>query len=238
MLNNQSAIYYKAIIKEAIQMNSQKNTIIFDLDGTLLDTLADLTDSVNYVMKLHGFPLHSQEQVREMVGNGIYVLLELAVPEGRANPLYEDCVREFQKYYKAHMQIKTGPFEGVMEMLDALRRQGYHLAVVSNKFDAAVKALCHDYFGDMIEAAIGESSSIAHKPAPDTVFEAMRQLSVKPENCIYVGDSDVDIETAKNSGIPCISVCWGFRSKAFLQAHSAAVIVSDTRQLMNCIYNL
>ncbi len=130
------------------------------------------------------------------------------------------------------MQEKTAPFAGITELLTTLREQGYQLAVVSNKFDAAVKALCLDYFGDLIEVAIGETATVAKKPAPDTVLTAMRQLNVSPEDCIYVGDSDVDIETAKNSGIPCISVTWGFRDKAFLLAHGASCIVNEPGEIL------
>lgn len=210
----------------------KKTTIIFDLDGTLLNTLDDLADSVNYVMEKHRFPLHSVDDVRQMVGNGIAVLMERAIPEGRSNPLFNTCLAEFQEYYKAHMQEKTAPFAGIIELLTSLREQGYRLAVVSNKFDAAVKALCRDYFGDLIQVAIGETATIARKPAPDTVFEAMRQLHVSPENCIYVGDSDVDIETAKNCEIPCISVTWGFRNEDFLREHGASCIVNDPGQIL------
>ena len=213
----------------------KKNTIIFDLDGTLLNTLEDLADSVNHVMALHSFPLHSTDQVRQMVGNGIAVLIERAIPAGRSNPLFDTCLAEFQDYYRAHMQDKTAPFAGIRKLLSALREQGYRLAVVSNKFDAAVKALCRDYFGDLIPVAIGETATVAKKPAPDTVLEAMRQLNVSPEDCIYVGDSDVDIETAKNSGIPCISVTWGFRAEAFLWAHGAACIVDEPGQILTYV---
>ena len=210
----------------------KKNTIIFDLDGTLLNTLDDLADSVNYVMEKHQLPLHSVNKVRQMVGNGIAVLIERAIPDGRSNPLFDTCLAEFQEYYKAHMQEKTAPFAGITELLTTLREQGYQLAVVSNKFDAAVKALCRDYFGDLIEVAIGETATVAKKPAPDTVLTAMRQLNVSPEDCIYVGDSDVDIETAKNSGIPCISVTWGFRDEAFLLAHGASCIVNEPEKIL------
>lgn len=223
---------------ETNDMEQIRNTIIFDLDGTLLNTLDDLTDSMNHVMELHHFPLHSRDRVREMVGNGIYHLFEQAIPDGRNNSDYDTCIREFQSYYSSHMQIKTGPFPGILQLLSDLKNAGYHLAVVSNKFDSAVKALCQDYFGDTIPIAIGESQGIARKPAPDTVLEAMRLLHVRPEACIYVGDSDVDIETAKNSGIPCISVIWGFRSEAFLLAHSAAFIASDSDELLNLIKTL
>lgn len=210
-----------------------KNTIIFDLDGTLLNTLEDLTDSVNYVMQLQGLPAYTPDQVRTMVGNGIYVLMERALPQGRSFPAYDTCIAEFQEHYKLHMQDKTGPFPGILPLLQQLAREGFQLAVVSNKFDAAVKALCRDYFGSLIPVAIGEHEAcgIAKKPAPDTVLEAMRQLGTTPDSCIYVGDSDVDIETAKNSGIPCISVTWGFRSRSFLLDHGAGPLADDTQEL-------
>lgn len=210
-----------------------RNTVIFDLDGTLLNTLEDLTDSVNHVMRLHAFPAHTIDQVRTMVGNGIYVLMERAIPEGRRFPGYDICIREFQEHYKLHMQDKTGPFPGILPLLEQLSREGFGLAVVSNKFDAAVKALCRDYFGSLIPVAIGEheAAGIAKKPAPDTVLEAMRQLDAASDSCIYVGDSDVDIETARNSGIPCISVTWGFRSRKFLLEHGAAILSDDTQDL-------
>lgn len=218
-------------------MNTTRNTVIFDLDGTLLNTLEDLTNSVNHVMKLYNYPIHTPDTIREMVGNGISVLIEKALPDGRLNPQFHSCLAEFQKHYKEHMQDKTAPFNGILSLLETLQTQGYHLAVVSNKFDAAVKALCKDYFADLIPIAIGESEHIAKKPAPDTVFEAMRLLEVVPDNCIYVGDSEVDIETAKNSGIPCICVSWGFRSKAFLQEHLPEFIVENTNELLDCIRN-
>lgn len=216
-------------------MNNKRNTVIFDLDGTLLNTLEDLTNSVNYVMQLHHFPLHTMETVRQMVGNGIRVLMERALPNGHLNPHFDTCLAEFQAYYKMHMQEKTAPFDGLLPLLETLQKQGYQLAVVSNKFDAAVKSLCEDYFGSLIPIAIGESDKIARKPAPDTVFEAMHLLHVTPDNCIYVGDSEVDIETAKNAGIPCICVSWGFRSKAFLQEHSATFIAENSNELLNAI---
>lgn len=218
-------------------MNQTRNTVIFDLDGTLLDTLGDLTASVNHVMKLYGFPLHAKEQVREMVGNGIYVLLEKAIPEGKDNPSYYACIQEFQSYYAAHMREETAPFPGILPLLSHLREQGYLLAVVSNKFDAAVKALCQDYFSPYLQTAIGESASIARKPAPDTVYAAMETLHVSKEQCIYVGDSEVDIATAQNAGIPCISVSWGFKTIEFLKEHGASRIASDTKELQRLIHS-
>lgn len=217
---------------------SAKNTIIFDLDGTLLDTLADLTASVNHAMLLHGFPCHTKEQVREMVGNGVYVLMEQAVPNGRSNPCYDACIRQFQEHYKTHMQEQTAPFPGILPLLQTLKERGYLLAVVSNKFDAAVKALCADYFSPYIQTAIGESAAAARKPAPDTVFLAMDFLQVTPKQCIYVGDSEVDLATAENAGIPCISVSWGFKSAAFLKARGALRIASNPQELLSYLEEL
>lgn len=172
-----------------------------------------------------------------MVGNGIYVLFEQAVPKGRENPAYEACVQDFQGYYASHMQIKTAPFPGILKLLKTLKDESYRLAVVSNKFDAAVKKLCQDFFEDLIPVAIGESPTVARKPAPDTVFAAMKQLKSKPEACIYVGDSEVDIATASNSGIPCISVTWGFRGESFLRSQKASVLAHDTEELLEAIHS-
>lgn len=216
-------------------MNRQITAVIFDLDGTLLNTLEDLTSSVNHVMALHSFPSHTKEEVRNMVGNGVYVLFEQAVPQGRKNPDYDICIQEFQTYYATHMQEKTAPFPGILSLLAKLAEEKYALAVVSNKFDAAVKSLCRDYFTPYIQTAIGESPKTARKPAPDTVFAAMEQLHVTKEQCIYVGDSEVDIATAQNAGIPCISVDWGFKTRNFLSQHGAASIVSSTEELLKCI---
>lgn len=216
----------------------KRKTVIFDLDGTLLNTLEDLADSVNHMMDVYHFPRHSVDEVRQMVGNGVPVLIERAIPGGRTNPHYEECVRGFQEYYAAHMQIKTGPFPGISELLTQLHHEGYGLAVVSNKFDAAVKALCREFFGDTIPVAIGESPSVARKPAPDTVFAAMEQLGVSAGDCIYVGDSEVDIQTAENSGIPCISVSWGFRDEEFLKAHGASVIAATAEELFEAVQKL
>lgn len=200
-------------------MTHKIDTVIFDLDGTLLNTLTDLTNSVNYAMEQYHFPTHSEDAVRRMVGNGIYVLFEQAIPDGRNFPEYDACVKTFQEHYEAHKKDFTRPFPGILELLKHLSQDGYKLAIVSNKFDQAVKGLCKDFFTPYITTAIGESQSIARKPAPDTVFEAMKELGSTPDTCIYVGDSDVDIATAKNSGIPCISVTWGFRDQDFLIQH-------------------
>lgn len=214
-------------------MQGNINTIIFDLDGTLLNTLTDLAGSVNYVMERHGFPLYSEDDVRRMVGNGISVLMERAIPDGSSNPHFNECLKDFQEHYEQHRKDFTKPFPGIMEFLKEASADGYKLAVVSNKFDLAVKELCKDFFSPYITTAIGESPQTRRKPAPDTVFAAMKELRSSPEQCVYVGDSDVDIATAGNSGIPCISVSWGFRSREFLIAHGADRIADTVEDLKN-----
>ena len=207
---------------------------IFDLDGTLLDTLGDLAAAVNYALRKYGLSEHSIDDVRSFVGNGVRVLMQRAVPEGEANPLFEEVLAAFRSYYLEHSLDTTRPYNGIPELLAELRRRGCHTAVVSNKFDAATKELCRYFFVDTIEVAVGEheAEGIRKKPAPDTVEEALRQLGVTKEGAVYVGDSDVDILTAHNAGLPCISVLWGFRSREFLQAHGATTFVTSPLQLL------
>lgn len=197
------------------------DTIIFDLDGTLLDTLEDLTDSVNYAMEKFGFPLHTIEEIRSFVGNGAPKLIERSIPQGKENPSYDAVLAAFKEHYAAHCEDKTNPYAGIMELLAKLKDKGYRMAVVSNKFDGAVKRLCEKYFGGYLEAAIGESADVKRKPAPDTVYRALRELSCDNSRAVYVGDSEVDIQTAKNASLPCISVTWGFRTAGQLKAAGA-----------------
>lgn len=197
------------------------DTIIFDLDGTLLDTLEDLTDSVNYAMEKFGFPLHTIEEIRSFVGNGAPKLIERSIPQGKENPSYDAVLAAFKEHYAAHCEDKTNPYAGIMELLAKLKDKGYRMAVVSNKFDGAVKRLCKKYFGGYLEAAIGESADVKRKPAPDTVYRALRELSCDNSRAVYVGDSEVDIQTAKNASLPCISVTWGFRTAGQLKAAGA-----------------
>lgn len=189
------------------------DTIIFDLDGTLLNTLEDLTDSVNHALMQFHCPSRTLEEVRGFVGNGVAKLMERAMPGGLTNPDYEAAFDVFKEYYALHCKDKTRPYEGILEVLDALSEEGYQLAIVSNKFDDAVKELNHIYFGQRIPVAIGESETVRKKPAPDTVYQALAELSAEAAHAIYVGDSDVDLATARNVPMPCISVTWGFRSR-------------------------
>ncbi|MCR4958682.1 MAG: HAD-IA family hydrolase [Prevotella sp.] len=210
------------------------STFVFDLDGTLLDTLGDLAAAVNYALRSHDMPEHSIDEVRHFVGNGVRKLMQRAVPDGDEHPLFEDALNTFRQYYLEHSLDTTRPYGGIPEMLSELRLRGCRTAVVSNKFDAATKELCRHFFPDSIEVAIGEheAEGIRRKPAPDTVEEALRQLGVTKDNAVYVGDSDVDILTARNAGLPCISVLWGFRDRDFLLSHGATTLVSSPKEIV------
>ena len=210
------------------------NTYIFDLDGTLLDTLGDLAASVNYALRTHGMPEHTIDDVRRFVGNGVRKLMERAIPDGTVNPLFDEAFATFRQHYMEHSLDTTRPYDGVPEMLATLKAKGCHLAVVSNKMMAATQELCRHFFPDTIEVAIGENEAegIRKKPAPDTVIAALRQLGVGQERAVYVGDSDVDIATARNSSLPCISVLWGFRDRDFLLQHGAKTFISAPSELL------
>jgi phosphoglycolate phosphatase len=210
------------------------DTYIFDLDGTLLDTLDDLAAAVNYALRQHGMPEHTREDVRRFVGNGVRLLMTRAIPDGEDNPLFEATFQTFRKYYMEHSLDTTRPYDGIPELLGELRARGKRVAVVSNKFYAATSELCHHFFPDTVEVAIGEheAEGIRKKPAPDTVKEAFRQLGVDSRNAVYVGDSDVDLQTARNAGLPCISVLWGFRDRAFLEAHGATTFVTTPEEIL------
>lgn len=204
---------------------------IFDLDGTLLDTLGDLAASTNHALRTHHMPEHGIDDVRRFVGNGVRKLMERAVPDGTANPLFEEALASFREHYMRHGLDTTQPYPGIMGLLRRLKASGKKVAVVSNKFDAATKALCHHFFDSLVDVAIGESEQVRKKPAPDTVLEAMRLLEVEKGQVVYIGDSDVDIETARNSNIPCISVTWGFRDRDFLLCHGATLLVEKPEDI-------
>ena len=209
-------------------------TYIFDLDGTLLNTIDDLAESTNYALRQCGLPEHTVDAVRGFVGNGVRKLIERAVPGGEQHAQFEEVFRLFREHYTQHNLDHTRPYEGITEMLRRLKANGCRLAVVSNKFYTATQALCRHFFPDTIEVAIGEheAEGIRKKPAPDTVIEALNQLGVAKDDAVYVGDSDVDIKTASNSGLPCVSVLWGFRDKAFLVAHGATTFIEKPEELL------
>lgn len=211
------------------------DTVIFDLDGTLLDTLQDLADSVNYALNVNALPQRTVDEVRRFVGSGVARLVARAVPEGTPEGLVSKVLADFRAHYVLNMENRTAPYPGVLELLRRLRADGFHLAIVSNKFDAAVKGLAQAYFEGLLPVAIGEAAGISRKPAPDTVFKALRELGADAGSAVYVGDSDVDIQTAGSAGLPCISVSWGFRDRAFLLEHGAGLIVDDTEALYRAL---
>ncbi|MBR5347887.1 MAG: HAD-IA family hydrolase [Lachnospiraceae bacterium] len=215
-------------------MNSR--LVIFDLDGTLLNTLSDLTDSLNAVLSAHGMPQHSERAVKGFVGNGVRKLIERAVPGGTGNPWFEMVLDENKAYYREHMDIKTAPYPGVLRALKKLKEAGYLTAIASNKYDAATQGLREKFFSDMIDAALGDGVVATKKPEPEIIFELMRRLDITdPKDVLYVGDSDVDIRTAANAGIGCISVSWGFRSGKFLKEHGAGVIIDRAGKLPEAV---
>lgn len=204
--------------------------ILFDLDGTLLDTLQDLTDATNYALRQHGYPERHISEIRKFVGNGAANQIRLSVPEEED---FQPVLATYKPYYDAHCQIKTAPYPGVLEALEELRKE-YPVAVVSNKPDSAVKVLSRQYFGDIY--ARGEAPDCPRKPAPDVVYRTMEALGV--EKCVYVGDSEVDVLTAKNAGVPCLTVLWGFRDRDVLTAAGAMHFCEKTENLADDVRKL
>ncbi len=206
---------------------------IFDLDGTLLDTLDDLADSVNATLRYFSYPLRTREEIRKFVGNGMRNLIQLSlggVPEN-----FEDILAYFKKYYGENSQRKTKPYEGIVEVLQYLKSRGKKTAIVSNKADYATQALTKNYFNGLIDLAIGENeqAGVRRKPFPDSVLKAMDFFGANKDNTLYIGDSETDIQTAKNAGLRCISVVWGFRDKEYLIKEGATKIITKPCELIN-----
>jgi len=212
--------------------------VLFDLDGTLLDTLEDLRDSTNYALSLWGYPERSLGEIRAFVGNGMRNLILRAVPDGLAAERQEQVLEKFREHYLAHCRVKTHPYQGILELLRYLKEHGIAMAIISNKGDAAVKELARYYFADYIDVAIGEREGIRKKPAPDTVHEAMRILGVGREQTVYVGDSDVDRATAENAGLACISVTWGFRGREMLQKLNPEYLADRPEDIISIVEGL
>ncbi len=210
-------------------------TAVFDLDGTLLDTLEDLYLATNAALERHCLPRRSRDEVRLFVGNGVEMLIRRAVPASTDEETILAVLADFKTTYAAICEDHTKPYDGILDMLAALRERGIRVAVVSNKFDAATKKLCEKYFGDLVEVAIGERAGVRKKPAPDTVYEALKELGVTAEGAVYIGDSDVDIQTARNCGMPCISVTWGLRDEDFLIENGAKALVDTPEKLLGVI---
>lgn len=206
--------------------------IVFDLDGTLLDTLADLHASVNAALKKFSFPRRTQEEVRSFVGNGIALLMKRAI--GKETPVFDEVLAAFKTHYGEHCADKTRPYAGILPLLKELRARGIKTAVVSNKADFAVKKLAEKYFEGLLFAAVGEDEEhgIRKKPAPDSLFAVLETLGADKSKTAYVGDSEVDIQTAKNAGVDCISVTWGFKDREFLIGHGASVLIDSPDEIL------
>ncbi len=195
---------------------------IFDMDGTILNTLDDLADSTNAVLRAHGYPEHSIDEIRKFVGNGIRKLIERAVPAGLLVEEIDQVHQEFMEYYQKHCADKTKPYEGVTDLLQALLEEGVQTAVLSNKADVAVQELCQDYFSGLFHIAVGERPGMNRKPSPDGVEYILDQLQIDKKDAVYIGDSEVDVQTAANAGLDSIIVLWGFRDRALLESYGAA----------------
>ena len=205
--------------------------VLFDMDGTVLDTLDDLCDSINHSLAEFSLPQVSREHVRQCLGNGAAFLVSHSIPAGSSPELEADVLAFYKPWYDAHCLIKTAPYEGILPMMQSLKEQGLRLAIISNKPDRAVQELSDAFFPGLLELSVGESPSVRRKPAPDTVLTASSQIGLSVDQCVYVGDSEVDLETARNAGMDCISVTWGFRDEAQLIEAGASVLVRTPEEL-------
>lgn len=211
------------------------NTLIFDLDGTLLNTLDDLTNSVNYALHKLNFPTRSSEEICSFVGNGVEKLIELSVPEKTSYDQFAKCLLIFKKHYSENMRNETRPYDGIISLLEYLKKNNYNMAIVSNKFQEGVTDLNNHYFSDYIDVAIGKSPEMRKKPYPDTVLAAIDKLGASKENCLYIGDSEVDIKTAQNANIKSVGVAWGFRGKSLLEKLGANYVIDTPQDLISII---
>lgn len=205
--------------------------VVFDMDGTILNTIEDLTDATNHALAVYGLPQITVEQERYFVGNGLYTTARRAVPEGTSDELVQKVYEELVSYYRSHSEVKTGPYEGIVETIKRIHEAGIKTAVVSNKADFAVQSLVEKYFAGCFDEAMGETKGYALKPAPDMVEEILNRLGVSKEEAVYVGDSNVDLQTAENSDMDCIAVSWGFRGREKLEEYGAKVIVDTPAQI-------
>ena len=213
--------------------------VIFDLDGTLLNTLDDLHASVNHALNKFGYPSRTKEDVKNYIGDGVRLLIERAIPEGKYNLHFEDCLTIFKNHYKNNMYNNTAPYPEIIEMLKALKSRNIKTAVVSNKFDLAVKELCEKYFQNLIDIAIGENehAGIRKKPAPDSILKIQAILNLNREHVIYVGDSITDIQTAKNARINCAACTWGYRDKTDLERGNPKFLIDNPYQILDICFS-
>ena len=213
------------------------NTIIFDLDGTLLDTLDDLSNSVNYALRQHLMPQRSQKEIRSFLGNGIANLMRRSVPDGTTDDKFNETFLTFREHYVDHCLDLTKPYVGIMSLLDELKQKGIKMAIVSNKLHPAVQELNERFFKGYINSAVGESATVRRKPNPDAVIAALRELKSTKEEALYVGDSEVDLATARNVGMACVCVSWGFRDRDLLRTLNPDFLIDEPKELFQIIEN-
>lgn len=213
-------------------------TLLFDMDGTVLDTLGDLTAAVNYTLRHFNEPEHTEDEIRSFVGNGVRKLIARSVPDGFDNPSFEEQLSFYQAYYKEHDRELTKPYDGIVELMKEAKEKGIKIGIVSNKQHPAVVDLSDHFFGDLVDVAVGNKpyGKMKPKPDPDIVFTAMESLSADPSSTVYIGDSDVDAKTAENAGVPCILVSWGFRPKDFLEKQNCIAVVDNTDELIQKLW--
>lgn len=211
------------------------DAIVFDLDGTLIDTLEDLKDSVNFALNKFGFPERNLDEIRSFVGNGVKRLVYLSVPDGTDEETSAKCLEIFKEHYKGNSRNKTAPYEGIPEMLEKVQAAGFKTAVVTNKIQDAAIEIIRCFFGDKIDVIIGQVDGVAQKPEPDGVWLALEKLGVDRSKAVYIGDSEVDCMTAHNAGLPCIGVTWGFRSREVLEENKAEFIVDSPEKILDCV---
>ena len=212
------------------------NTIVFDMDGTVLNTIDDLTVSMNYVLDKFNLPGHTMEEYRMFFGNGIEFALRKSVPEDTPSDVIKEMISVFKEHYDIHCLDNTKPYDGILSLMNELKQQGYKMAIVSNKIDSAVKELNEKFFSGVVDVAIGEKPGIKRKPAPDTVLEALKELKSNINEAVYVGDSEVDFATAQNSGLPCISVLWGFRDRKYLEDIGADTFAEKPEDIIKLLH--
>ena len=213
-------------------------TIVFDCDGTLLDTLTDLRNAVNYVLRAHDLPERSVPEVKAALGNGVAHLMRQSLPDSISEAEFNTYLDEFKAYYGEHLQDYTAPYPGMLDVLDTLRAKGYKLAIVSNKIQEGITPLNKEYFGDRLPVAIGERPRLQRKPAPDMVLQALKELGSTQDESIYIGDSEVDVATAKNSGLLCIGVTWGFRDEQLHKDLGVKYIARKAEDIVTIIEEL
>lgn len=212
-----------------------RNIIVFDLDGTLLDTLEDLTNATNAALYYSGFPTYSTEEIRSFVGNGVKNLIKKAVPENCSEEDFDTTFGYFKDYYGMHCKDKTKPYDGVLELMAKMKEKGYQMAIVSNKLDSAVKELNDQFFCEFVTVTVGDQEGLNRKPHPDMVEEALRRMGEDKESAVYIGDSEVDLQTAVNSGLPCISVLWGFRNQDELEEAGATIFANTPDEVLELL---